>query len=224
MTITDRTPAARATRRDPYRFVGLASAIVFLTGYVLWSMPPYIYDNNPDDWARDLGEGSTPTRLLVLSHLVLPLAGILLIWTVARIRRGLETATTRPSAALPVASGAAVVFAAGFMVMGAASHVAGLVATGDYIDGFPADPMVGYGIDLLGGNVGNATVWGAAVLMVAVGIAAWRESLLPRWLIWLGFVTAPLLVAAWYYGVPVLLFCLWVAVAGYKGQTERVPA
>ena len=209
------------TDRDLGRFAGVAFALTFMAAVTVWSLEMTVYGSDLDTFALDSSDGTTRTVGLLLSHLLMPLAAVFLLWTVARLRKALDLAANGSSVAGQVAFGAATVLAVGFCLMAAAQHVSGLVAGGDYIDGFPADPAVGYGVALLGGNFGNATVWGAAVLMVVVGAAAWRQSLIPRWLIWGGYVTAPLLVAGWYYGLPVLLLCLWVAVAGLKVQTDR---
>jgi hypothetical protein len=207
--------------RDLGRFAGVAFAVTFFTAFTVWTLKMTIYGSDLDSFAADSVDGTTRTLGLLLSHLLMPLASVFLLWTVARLRKALDLAAGGSSVAGQVAFGAATVLVVGFCLMAAAQNVSGLVAGGDYIDGFPADPAVGYGVALLGGNFGNATVWGASVLMVVVGAASWRQSLIPRWLIWVGYVTAPLLVAGWYYGLPVLLLCLWVAVAGLKVQTDR---
>jgi hypothetical protein len=209
------------TARDLGRYAGVAFALSFLAAFTLWSTGTGIYGSDLDAFAADSSDSTTQTLGMLLSHLVMPLASVFLLWTVARLKRALDLAAGGWSVAGQVAFGAATVLAVGFCLLGAAENVSTLVAGGGYIDGFPADPAVGYGVALLSGYFGNATVWGASVLMVAVGAASWRERLIPRWLIWVGYVTAPLLIAGWYYGIPVLLLCLWVAVAGLKVQTDR---
>ena len=210
-----------AAGRDLGRFAGLAFGLTFLTAFILWSTGTSIYGGDLDSFGADSTDRTARTLSTLLSHLVMPLASVFLLWAVARLRRSLDLAAGGSSVAGQVALGGATVLAVGFCLLGAAQNTSTLVAGGGYIDGFPPDPGSGYAIALLSGYVGNATVWGASLLMVAVGAASWRESLIPRWLVWVGYVTAPLLIAGWYYGIPVLLFCLWVAVAGLTVHTGR---
>jgi hypothetical protein len=216
------TPERRSkVGRDPGRYAGVAFGVVFLAATTLWGLGIQVYDSDLETLRADSADDSTRTLSMVLSHLVMPLAAVLLLWTVARLRIALDAAAGRASAAGLVAQGSAVVLAVGFCILAAAQNVAILVAGGGYVDGFAADPAVGYGLALLSGYVGNATIWGGAAMMIAVGAAAWRSRLIPRWLIWLGYVTSPLLIVGWYYGLPVLLLAVWVAVAGLTVQTDR---
>lgn len=216
-------PAPTTTRRperDLGRFAGVAFAFTFFGATTLWGLETTIYGTDLDGFAASAG-GSTRATTLILSHLVMPLAAVLFLWSVARLRNALDAAAGHRTVAGQVAFGSAVVTAAGFCLMAAAQHVSVLAAGGGYLDGFPADPAVGYGMALLSGNLGNATVWGAAVVLVALGAQSRRHGLLPRWLVVLGYVAAPLLIAGWYYQLPVLLLCLWVALAGLRVQTEE---
>lgn len=221
--ITELTTPAAVTRggQDRGRFAGLAFGVTFLAATLLWGLGVQVFGSDLRTLRADSADGTTRTLSLLLSHLIMPLAAAFLLWTVARLRAAIDSAAGRTTVAGQVAYGAAVVMAVGFCLLAAAQHAAILVAGGGYIDGFPADPAVGYGIALLSGNFGNATVWGAGVMMIAVGAAAWRSRLISRWLIWVGFVTSPLLVVGWYYGIPVLLLCLWVAVAGLTVTTDQ---
>lgn len=223
MTTTTR-PAdgtARRTARDPGRLAGIAFAVSMLAATTLWGLEMKIYDSDLDRLAAHGSQSAPRVITLVLSHLVMPLAAFFLLSTVARLRRSLDDGGGGTSVAGQLAFGAATVTAVGFCLMTAAQHVSVLVSGGGYVDGFPADPAVGYGLALLSGNLGNATVWGAAVMVVVLGREARRQGLLPRWLAVLGYVTAPLLVAGWYYGLPVLLLGVWVALAGLTVQTGR---
>lgn len=221
-TITEPVTAQRVTRarRDPGRYAGIGFGVVFLAATTLWGLGIQIYDSDLETLRADSANDTTRTLSMVLSHLVMPLAAVLLLWTVARLRISLDRAAGRSSVAGMVAQGSAIVLVVGFCILAAAQNVAILVAGGGYVDGFAADPAVGYGLALLSGYVGNATIWGAAALMVAVGAASWRSRVIPRWLAWLGYVTSPLLIIGWYYGLPVLLLCVWVAVAGLTVQTD----
>lgn len=209
--------------KDRTRYVGVACAAMLFAGYVVWSLPPHPYGSNLADWSAELRSGSRGSQLLVLSHLVLPLAAGLLLWTVAYLRRAIDRGHRQPTLGGQVAWAGALVFAIGQCLMGAATEAGARVNSGDYIDGLPADASAAIALTVLGGNIANATIWGASVLMLAIGVAAWREALLPRRLIWLGFVTAPALIAAWYYGIPMLLLSLWIALAPLLVHTESVP-
>ena len=221
--ITEFTTRAAVTSegRDAGRFAGIAFGITFLAGTTLWGLGVQVFDSDLQTLRADSSGETTRTLSMLLSHLIMPIAAVFLLWTVARLRSALDTAAGRTSVAGQVAYGSAVVVAVGFCLMAAAQNVAILVAGGGYIDGFPADPAVGYGIALFSGYVGNATIWGAAAMMIAVGVAAWQSRLIARWLIWVGFVTSPLLIIGWYYGIPVLLLCVWVAAAGLTVHTDQ---
>ena len=152
--------------RDPGRYAGVAFALTFLVGVSLWGAGPSVYDSDPETFAADSVDTTMRVLSLVNSHLLMPLAAVFLLWTAVRLRNALSAAGAT-SVAGQVALGAATVTAGGFCVLAAAQHTALLVAGGDHIDGFKPDPAVGYDLALLSGNVGNATVWGASVLMVA---------------------------------------------------------
>jgi len=213
--------AATSSGQDTGRFAGVAFGVTFLAATLLWGLGVQVFGSDLQTLQADSADDTTRTLSMLLSHLVMPLAAVFLLWTVARLRAALDLAAGRTSVAGQVAFGSAVVLAVGFCLLAAVQNVAVLIAGGGYVDGFPADPAVGYGFALFSGYVGNATVWGAAALMFAVGAAAWRSRLISRWLIWAGFVTGPLLIAGWYYGIPVLLLCLWVAVAGLTVRTDQ---
>lgn len=214
--------SARRGARDPGRYAGIGFAVAFAAAVTLWGLGPSTYGSDFDTFAADSAARTSRSTSLALSHVLMPLASLFLLWTVARMRRALDAAAGRPSVAGQVAFGLATVLAVGFCLLAAAAHVSALVAGGGYIEGFPPQPAVGYGLALLGGYFGNATVWGASGLLVVVGAASWRARLIPHWLIWVGYLTAPLLIVGWYYGIPVLLLCLWVAVTGLTMQTDRV--
>jgi len=221
--ITELTARAAITRggQDRGRFAGIAFSVTFLAATTLWSLGVQVFDSDLQTLRADSSDETTRTLSMLLSHVLMPIAAVFLLWTVARLRAALDWAAGRTSVAGQVAYGSAVVIAVGFCLLAAAQNVAILIAGGGYVDGFPADPAVGYGFALFSGYVGNATVWGAAALMIAIGAAAWRPRLIARWLIWVGFVTSPLLIIGWYYGIPVLLLCLWVAVAGLTVKTDQ---
>ena len=101
--------------------------------------------------------------------------------------------------------------AAGLTVAGAGTAAARHLASGA-VDGFPADPATGYGLDMLSSQVFNISTWGGSLVLVAVGLGARRTGLVPGWLLWAGIVVAPLLPIAFFLGmIPVLVFLLWVA-------------
>lgn len=220
-TADTRTPTRR---RDLSRYAGIAFAVFFITGFVLWTMPPYTFDNEPERWAEEFTSDARRTQIALLAHLFWPVAGALLLVAVARIRSALDAGRATPSVAGRVAGGSAVMMAVGIATMAGALSAGERVTTGGFGDsGFPADIAGGYALTLFAATLGNSVLWGGAVVMVAVGVAAGRRGLLPGWLVWSGYVVAPLIVAAWYYGLPMVLFALWVAVAGFWVHTDSVP-
>jgi len=58
--------------------------------------------------------------------------------------------------------------------------------------------------------------WGGALVLVGLGLVARRTGGLPGWLVWTGFVAAPLLVVSWVFvNMPLNVFFIWVAAAGF---------
>jgi len=224
MVTTSHSPATTTKRRDLSRYAGIAFAFFFITGLVLWTMPPWTFDAEPEAWAEEFTSDARRTQISLLAHVFWPAAGALLLVTAARIRSALDAGRVTPSLGGQVAGWSAVVMAVGIATMAGALSTSSRITTGGFGDsGFPPDIAGGYALTLLAATLGNSILWGGAVLMVAVGVASGRRGPLPGWLVWSGYVAAPLIIAAWYYVIPMVLFALWVAIAGWRVQTEPVP-
>jgi hypothetical protein len=206
------------------RFAGAAFLVLFTTGFVIWSLPPYVYEGSTlAEYAEAHADTGRITLLSIAAFIVWPLAGACLLWVVTRVRRLLDAALGTASVPGQLAVLGAVVVAAGFTVAAAAASAGAHVATGSIDGGFPADPAAGYPLDMLSGQLFTASLWGAALLLVAIGVAARRTGQLPGWLVWTGFVIAPLLPIAWvFFMLPLMVFVVWVAAVGAVMKTGQV--
>ena len=206
------TAAAPAGRVDVSRLSGVAFLVLFLAGFVLLVTSPNIYEGGTiEEYGAAYADGGREAAATIAAYFVLPLAGACLLWAVAHVSRCLDAARGGASLGGRVATLGAAVMAAGMTVAGAATAAAWHLASGAS-DGFPADPATGYGLEMLGSQVFNISLWGGSLVLVAVGIGARRTGLVPGWLLWTGIVMAPLLPSAFFLGmIPVLVFLLWVA-------------
>lgn len=213
MTSTQLPPSpTRARPRDLSRFAGIAFAAFFVPAFVLLVTGPNIYEGGTlEEYAAAHVDGDRTLPLALVAYVLLPLAAACLVWAVAHMSRCLERDGGAPSLGGRVATMGATAMAVGLTVAGATSGAATVVSGGSG-DGFPPDPATGYGLDMMAGHLLNVTLWGGALVLLGIGIAAWRARLIPAWLAWTGFVMAPLLPVAWVLGMlPLLVFLLWLA-------------
>jgi hypothetical protein len=213
-TVQQQVPPTASTRRvDASRLSGVAFLVLFVAGFVMLVTGPNIYEGGTiEEYGAAFADGGREAAVTIAAFFVLPLAGACLLWAVAHVSRCMDRAVDGPSLGGRVATLGAAVMAAGMTVAGAATAAARHLASG-VSDGFPADPATGYGLDMLGSQVINISLWGGSLVLVAIGIGARRTGLLPGWLLWTGIVVAPLLPSAFFFGmIPLLVFLLWVAV------------
>jgi hypothetical protein len=213
-TIEQSVPIRTSSRGGVSRFAGIGFVVFYLAASVLLLTGPSVYeDGSLSAYEAGFADGARELPVSLSAFILMPIAGAFLVWAVSHISTTL-TAGAAGSAAGRVARLGAVAMAALLTVAGAASSAAEHLASGTG-DGFPADVGAGYAIDLLGGQVGGVAPWGGAVALVALGIIARRTGGLPGWLVWVGFVSAPLLVVSWvFFSLPTTVFLVWVAVAG----------
>jgi hypothetical protein len=222
MTTTTRTaPVPTTGSTDASRYAGIAFLVLFMAGFVIWSLPPYVYEGSTlEEFAAAHDDSGRSNLISVTTFILWPLAGLALFVAIARIRRGLDLARGGTSPAGRVATLGAVVLAAGFTIAAAASSAGAHVAGGSSDGGFPPEATAGYALELLAGQVFSVSLWGAAVVLLAVGVAGRRGGHLPGWLLWTGIVIAPLMpVAFMLFMLPLLVFLLWLAAVTFMVRT-----
>lgn len=225
MTTTEQTltPTGRSPSRVS-RFAGLAFAAPFVAGLVVLILQPNVYEGSLENYAASYAESGAINRIGAAAYILFPLAGALLLWAVAHIRSGLDRAAGGSTTAGRTAVLGAVVTATAMTAAACGFLAAAHVALGES-EGFDPEPAVGYGLEIFAGTLMWVGLWGASLVMVAVGLAARGTGLVPGWLLWAGVVAAPLLPVAWMLAmVPMLVFLLWVAIVSFLVKTEDVAA
>ncbi len=213
---TVQTPAPTVERPTgrASRFSGLAFLGLFIPAFFLMSLPPYVYEGST--LAEFAAAHEDTARLDYTSYgafIVWPLAGLALVVAVAHLARSVEAAGS--TIAGRVALVGATWFAVGSVLAAAASSAGAHVASGSADGGFPAEPVSGYALEMLSGQMLSASMAGGTILVLAIGLGARRNHQLPGWFVWTGVVMAPLLAVSWlFFMFPTLVFVLWVAAAG----------
>ncbi|WP_353815865.1 hypothetical protein [Agromyces sp. SYSU T00266] len=216
-------PTTRTRRRfHPTRLLGLAFLVVFAAGTVVFTLPPYVYEGSTlDDFAAAHSDDVRLNLTSLVGVVLFPLAGVLVAWAAAFLRRSVDVGRTSPSIGGQLGVVGAAILAVGSLVAGAASSAGAHVAAGTVDGGFAPVPEVGYGLEMLASQLFNVSTIGLSLLLVAFGVTAWRSRRLPRWLAWAGFVVAPMVPVAWMLGMFPLLFAVaWVAVATAVVDTD----
>jgi hypothetical protein len=204
--------ATTRRRRDPGRYTGIAFVLFFLSGFVLTVLGPGIYeDGTMAAYAAAHSDAGRVAATSLVAFVLWPLAGVALLVTVARLRTALDAGLGRRSLSGRLATMGATVMAVGLTISGAAGNAAAHVSGGTG-PGFPADPASGYAVDMLASQMFTAGMWGGSLILVGVGLAARGTGLVPGWLVWAGFVLAPLMPVAFVlFSLPYLAFVLWIA-------------
>jgi hypothetical protein len=196
-----------AARRDLWTPVaGLAAAVTFVVGVAFAANSPDSTDSDAKVLAWYANHGHRVA--VIVGAYLLAFCGLFLIWFAAGLRERLLAAEGPGGRLANVAMAGAVLCVAGIWV-GAAGMAA--VPAGQSFGGTPlsnADvarflPSVGFGMILLFG------MFGAIALIDAASIVILRTGVLPRWLAWLGFVCAVVLL----FGVvflPVIALPIWL--------------
>lgn len=213
-TIHAEAPDRTSSRGGLSWLSGIGFVVVYVAASVLLLTGPSVYeDGSLAEYEAGFADGARELPVSLAALILMPVAGALLVWATSHLSSTL-TAGSPGSVAGRVARLGAVAMAALLTVGGAASSAAEHLASGTG-EGFPADAPAGYAVDLLGGQVSAVASWGGAVVLVALGIVARRSGGLPGWLVWSGFVVAPLLVVSWvFFSLPMMVFLVWIAVAG----------
>ncbi len=216
MTTVQRLPASpvRSAGARVSRFTGIAFAVAFVAASVPLVTGPSVYEGGSlADYGAAHADDARMVPVAVSAFILTPVAAALLLWVVTFISGRLTGGDAAPGPGRVARLGAvamAALLTAGAAAASAAQHLAS--GTGE---GFPADPASGYAADLIGSQVQAIASWGGTVVLVGLGVAARRTGGLPGWLIWTGFVVAPLLVVSWvFFSLPTILFLVWLSVAG----------
>jgi hypothetical protein len=212
-TIHAEAPDRISGRTRVARFSGIGFVVVYVAASVLLVTGPSVYeDGSLAEYEAGFADGARELPVSLSAFVLMPVAAALLVWATSHLSSTLTV--QRPGAvAGRVARLGAVAMAALMTVGGAASSAAEHLASGTG-EGFPADVPAGYAVDLLGGQVSAVASWGGALVLVGLGVVARRTGGLPGWLVWTGFVVAPLLVVSWvFFSLPMIVFLLWIAVA-----------
>jgi len=185
---------------------GIAFVVLLIVGLVLIADIPDA--DAPDQEIADyLADSSVHVRNIIGLYLW-TLAGVSFLWFVAHLRGVLRQAEGEAGTLSGLAFGAGVVFAALLMASAAAiAAVAGAIELGNATEPAPdfvrMMPQLGYATLLFGG------AFAAIVLIVSTSIVALQTGALPRWLIWLGFAAALVLLLAFAF-LPMIALPIWV--------------
>jgi hypothetical protein len=201
-------------------------------GYAVCSIVPMVWVGSQFDvYSADLGEvaahfaepGST-TASAWSAYLLTPLAAVFLVWTLARIRTGLDRAAGGASIVGAAAALGGGLMAVAMAVSAVVSYLGSEVAAG--AEGrYPADPRTGVALLLAAGGLLVVEGVGAAVLVWAIALGARRARQVPGWLAWVGFVLVPLLPYAWMlFMIPWLVFLVWLVAVSTMMKTDTTPA
>lgn len=201
---------------------GIVFVVLLIVGLVLIADIPDASES--DQEIADYLADSDKHVLNIVGLYLWTLAGASFLWFVASLRGALRQAEGEPGTLSGLAFGAGVVFTALLMASGAAiAAVAGAIELGESTDPAPDFvrmlPQLGFGMLLIGGG------FAAIVLVLSTSILALQTGVLPRWLAWLGFAAAVVLLFSFVF-IPLIALPIWVLAVsvvwltrGGEGQT-----
>jgi hypothetical protein len=220
------TLAAPPIRRrfDISRYAAIGYAVCSTVPVVWVGLQFDVYLSDLDEVAAHFAEPGSTTASAWSAFLLTPLAAIFLVWTLARIRTGLDRSAGGASIPGAVAALGGGLMAVAMAVSAVVGHFGREVAAG--AEGrYPADPRTGVALMLLAGGLFVVEGVGAAVLVWAVALGARRARQVPGWLAWVGFVLVPLLPYAWIlFMIPWLVFLVWLVAVSTMMKTDTTPA
>jgi hypothetical protein len=193
-----------------YRWVGVAGLLVavsVLASFVVaFGAPEAIRgDDAITEWYRN----STNQYRFLVASMIAGLGVIALLVFVIGFRRFLAERGA-PALLVEVAYAASLVFVAVFTVAGGIGS--SIAATLIFSDTFELDPDTAR-VVLMIGNIWLPAFAGipVALYLGATSLACRRADVLPRWLVWLGFIITPLTLLAYPgFGINVYLFATWI--------------
>jgi hypothetical protein len=207
-------------RRDFWTpLAGVLTAVTFVAGVILVSLSP---DSNDSDakvlaWYADQGH-----RLAnVIGAYVLAFCGLFFLWFASGLRQRLRAAEGPGGRLSTVALVGAAVSVAMLWAGGALTvSISGAKSFGGVHGPHSADvarflPQLGYGAILI------FAMFGAIALIDATSIVIMRTGVLPRWLAWLGFVCAIVLLFGAVF-LPMVALPIWLLAASFA--LSRLPS
>ncbi len=190
---------------------GIAFAVLLFIALVLVFPPDAESKNGAAILADYYAKKSTQVNYFVAS-IIFPFAGVLFLWFLGRLYARLRTAEGEDGySGLAFAGG--VVFSGLLMVSMAVTVVFAL--TLNFSKAFRLNPNAALLFNTLDFYVLVLAMAGAAVLLVATGLAGRRSRLLPRWLARVSYVLAVLClppVSGIFVFFPLLLFLIWIVI------------
>jgi hypothetical protein len=195
-------------RRDLWTpIAGVLAAVTFVVGLLFVSDTPDDTDTDAQvlAWYGDHGHRVG----IVVGAFLLAFCGLFFLWFAGGLRQRLRAAEGPGGRLTEIAFGGAVAFVA--MLWAGAAAIAAVPA-GQELGNSPALkvadiarylPSVGFGAILLFG------AFGAIALIDAASVVIMRTGILPKWLAWLGFVAAVVLLFAVVF-LPMVALPIWV--------------
>jgi hypothetical protein len=203
----------RQARRDVWTPVaGVLAAVTFVAGVILSSASPDSKDSDAKVLAWYASHGHRLAN--IIGAYLLAFCGLFLLWFVSGLRQRLRAAEGPGGRLANVALGGGVLLV-GLLWVGAAALVA--ISGAESFGGSPALksadlarflPQIGFPAILV------FAMFGAIALIDATSIVILRTGVLPRWLAWLGFVCAVVLLFGALF-IPMIALPIWLLAASF---------
>lgn len=186
---------------------GIAFAVLFVA--VVFAMGSGLPGG--DDTNQDIARYYTEQdRLLngLLSLYGLTLAGASFLWFLGSLRNRLRRAEEEPAGLASIVFGSGLIFVGAlFGAAAAAGAIASSVELGEETQVQPVVASLGWLASLLLLVPG---MFAASIAIVATSVLALRTGVFPRWLAWMGFACAALLILLGWAFMPMFVLPLWV--------------
>jgi hypothetical protein len=191
-----RTPRAAA-------IAGIVFALLMAATQILVNLAVPKSADAPGDWVDD----DNRRRLVVIALNLLPFAGIAFLWFIGVIRDQIGENEDRFFATVFLGSG--LLFIA--MLFSSGAVAAGLMVSPDSGAIEPTDAVWSYARRVTGSLLSVYAMRMSAVFMISTTTLAVKLQLVPRWLIWFGYIgAAVMLVTTGWIEVSDLIFPAWV--------------
>ena len=191
-----RTPRAAA-------IAGLIFALLMIATQILVGLAIPDDADAPGDWVED----DNRRRAVVIALNLLPFAGIAFLWFIGVIRDRIGENEDRFFATVFLGSG--LLFVAMLFASGAVA--AGLLVSPDGGGVEPTDAVWSYGRRVTGSLLSVYAMRMSAVFMISTTTLTVKLKLLPRWMVWFGYIGAGImLLTTGLIEVSDLIFPVWV--------------